>query len=89
MENNDIITTEAIEEITEAIPTGNSNLKTMVEVGFIGTLGAVAWEFIVKPVCRWGKRKYQEKKALRKAKMLKEAEPDDMKDSVEELEIDE
>ncbi len=89
MENNDIITTEAIEEITEAVPTGNSNLKTAATVGVIGAASVAAWEFAVKPAYRWVKRKIHDRKVFRKAKMIQTAEPDEMKDSVEEIEVDE
>lgn len=89
MENNDIITTEAIEEITEAVPIGNSNLKTAATVGVIGAASVAAWEFAVKPAYRWVKRKIHDRKVFRKAKMIQTAEPDEMKDSVEEIEVDE
>lgn len=90
MENNDIITTEAIEEITEAVPTGNSNLKTAATVGVIGAASVAAWEFAVKPAYRWVKRKIHDRKVFRKAKMvLQTAEPDEMTGSVEEIEVDE
>lgn len=89
MENNDIITTEAIEEITEAVPTGNSNLKTAATVGVIGAASVAAWEFAVKPAYRWVKRKIHDRKVFRKSKMIQTAEPDEMKDSVEEIEVDE
>lgn len=89
MENNDIITTEAIEEITEAVPTGNSNLKTAATVGVIGAASVAAWEFVVKPAYHWAKRKIHDRKAFKKAKMVQAAEPDEMKDSVEEIEVDE
>ena len=79
METNDIITTEAIEEITESNPTGKNCLKTAAEIGIIGAASIAVWEFGVKRIIRWGKRKIAAKKAASK-NSKKPAEADDDKD---------
>lgn len=84
METNDIITTEAIEEITEAVPTGNSGLKTVAKAGAIGAVSIAAWEFAVKPAYRWVKGKIAGKKATKKLKKPQENEID-----LEEMNLDE
>lgn len=68
METNDNITTEAIEEIAEAVPTGNSGLKTVAKAGVIGAVSIAAWELAVKPAYRWVKGKIAGKKAAKKSK---------------------
>ena len=82
METNDIITTEAIEEITEAVPTGKNGMKTVAKVGVIGAASVAAWEFAVKPLCRKIKTAIA-KKATKKAK---KTEADD--EDIENMEID-
>lgn len=57
MENemmNEIITTEAAQEITTQIvtPSKGNGLKSVAIVGGIMALGALAWEFGVKPIGR-------------------------------------
>lgn len=90
MENNDIITTEAIEEITEAVPTGKSGLKTAAKVGVIGAISIAAWEFAVKPLGRQVKGLIYKKKAAKKPKKTEEDEIDlDDMDMDEVPEIDE
>lgn len=79
METNDIITTEAIEEITEAVPAGKNGLKTVAKVGVIGAASVAAWEFLVKPVCRKVKTAVAGRKAAKKT----EAE-----DDIENMELD-
>lgn len=92
METNDIITTEAIEEITEAVPTGKSGLKTAAKVGVIGAVSIAAWEFAVKPLGRKVKDLIDKKKATKKNKKTNKVEEeidlDDM-DLDEVPEIDE
>lgn len=92
METNDIITTEAIEEITEAVPTGKSGLKTAAKVGVIGAVSIAAWEFAVKPLGRKVKGLIDKKKAAKKTKKAvkveEEIDLDDM-DLDEVPEIDE
>lgn len=83
MEVNDIITTEAIEEITEAVPTGNSGLKNVAKIGAIGAASIAAWELAVKPIGRKIKGLIIKKKAARKTKKAEE-EVD-----LDNLEIDE
>lgn len=90
METNDIITTEAIEEITEAVPTGKSGLKTAAKVGVIGAVSIAAWEFAVKPLGRKVKGLINKKKAAKKPKKTEEEEIDlDDMDLDEVPEIDE
>ena len=91
METNDIITTEAIEEIAEAVPTGKSGLKTAAKVGVIGAASIAAWEFAVKPLGRKVKGLIDRKKAAKKPKKAvgdAEIDLDDM-DLDEIPEIDE
>ena len=82
METNDIITTEAIEEITEAVPTGKNGLNTVAKVGVIGAASVAAWEFLVKPVCRKVKTAVAGKKAAKKIKKT------EAKDDIEAMELD-
>lgn len=90
IENNDIITTEAIEEITEDVPTGKSGLKTAAKVGVIGAVSIVAWEFAVKPLGRKIKGLINKRKAAKKPKKTEEEEIDlDNMDLDEVPEIDE
>ena len=90
METNDIITTEAIEEITEAVLTGKSGLKTAAKVGIIGAVSIAAWEFAVKPLGRKVKGLINKKKAAKKPKKTEEEEIDlDDMDLDEVPEIDE
>lgn len=90
IETNDIITTEAIEEITEAVPTGKSGLKTAAKVGVIGAVSIAAWEFAVKPLGRKVKGLINKKKAAKKPKKTEEEEIDlDDMDLDEVPEIDE
>ena len=76
IENNDIITTEAIEEITEDVPTGKSGLKTAAKVGVIGAVSIAAWEFAVKPLGRKIKGLINKRKAAKKPKKTEEEEID-------------
>lgn len=90
METNDIITTEAIEEITEAVPTGKSGLKTAAKVGVIGAISIAAWEFAVKPLGRKVKGLINKRKVAKKPKKTEEDEIDlDDMDMDEVPEIDE
>ncbi len=90
IENNDIITTEAIEEITEDVPTGKSGLKTAAKVGVIGAVSIAAWEFAVKPLGRKIKGLINKRKAAKKPKKTEEEEIDlDNMDLDEVPEIDE
>lgn len=90
IENNDIITTEAIEEITEDVPTGKSGLKTAAKVGVIGAVSIAAWEFAVKPLGRKIKGLINKRKAAKKPKKTEEEEIDlDNMDLDEAPEIDE
>ena len=84
METNDIITTEAIEAITETVPTDKSGLKTAAKVGAIGAVSIAAWEFAVKPLGRKVKGLINKKKA---AKKLKKAEEDEI--DLDDMDLDE
>lgn len=84
MENemlNEVIVNEAAQDITTqvAAPSGNNGLKNVAIVGGIMTLGALAWEFGVKPIGR------KVKNAFKKAKDEREEEPAENED---ELDID-
>lgn len=89
IETNDIITTEAIEEITEAVPTGKSGLKTAAKVGVIGAVSIAAWEFAVKPLGRKVKGLINKKKTAKKPKKTEEEIDLDDMDLYEVPEIDE
>lgn len=89
MEVNDIITTEAIEEITEAVPTGNSGLKNVAKIGVIGAASIAAWELALKPLGRKVKGLIIKKKRSRKIEKIAngEVDLDDMVvDEIPELE---
>jgi len=85
---NEVITTEAVEEVTTqmAAPSGNSGLKNLAIVGGIMTLGAVAWEFAVKPIGRKVKAGVQ--KACEKQKNKKKPQPVEDTEDVMDYEID-
>lgn len=88
MENemmNEVIETSAAQEITTqvAAPSKGNGLKNVAIVGGIMTLGALAWEFGVKPIVR--KMKSAVKKAKDKHKE-KPVEADD--ESIDDLEED-
>lgn len=73
MENvmtNDVIVTEAAQDIVEQVakPSGNNGLKNVAIVGGIMTLGAMAWEFAVKPIGR------KVKTAIKKARDKRKGE---------------
>lgn len=76
METNDIITTEAIEEITEAVSTNKSSLKTVALAGVIGAVSITAWELAIKPLGRKVKGLIDKRKAARKPKKTDEDEID-------------
>lgn len=88
MENemmNEVITTEAAQEITTqvAAPSKGSGLKNVAIVGGIMTLGALAWEFGVKPVGRKIGSAIKKAKDKRKEKT---AEADDNTEDMDDLE---
>lgn len=92
MENemmNEVVTTEAMEEITTqvAAPSKGYGLKNLAIVGSIMTLGAVAWEFAVKPIGRKVKTGIRKASAKHKAKAAQQNEPkDDVDFEIDELE---
>lgn len=76
IEKNEIITTEAIEDITEATSNGGSALKTMGIIG-LGVLGAVILtRFVLLPAAREIKGAIQQKGATEKAKDAEAIEVD-------------
>ena len=80
IEKNEIITTEAIEDITEATSKNGSSLKTVGIIG-LGVTGAVILtKFVLLPTARKVKSAIQQKKLIRKANNAEVAEvcPDDM-----------
>lgn len=91
MENNEmmneVITTEAMEEITTqvAAPSNGNGLKNLAIIGGIMTLGAVAWEFAVKPVGRKVKASIHKARTKKGVKQQPQEEPED----VMEYELDE
>ena len=80
METNDIITTEAIEEIADNVTNGQNCLKTAAEIGIIGAASIAVWEFGVKRIIRLVKGKIAEKKAA--SKDLKKPKSDDEVDDM-------
>lgn len=84
VENNDIITTEAIKEITDDVPTDKSGLKTAAKVGVIGAVSIAAWEFAVKPLVRKVKNLMNKRKTTKKPKKTEEEEID-----LNDMELDE
>ncbi len=79
IETNDIITTEAIEEITDKVTTGKSGLKTVAKVGIIGVAGVAVWELAVKPLGHTIKGLIAKKTAAKKTKKAQdEIDLDDM-----------
>jgi len=90
IEKNEIITTEAIEDITEATPTEGSVLKTVGIIG-VGLAGAaLLTKFVLLPLGRKAIGAIQKRKATKKAEKAEpaEVELDDM-DLDEIPEIDE
>lgn len=88
MEVNDIITNEAIEEITEVVPTGNSGLKTVAKIGVIGATSIAIWELAMKLLrCKIKNRIIKKKTARKIEKAEEEVDLDDMEiDEIPELE---
>lgn len=86
MENNEmmneVITTEAMEEITTqaASPSNGNGLKNLAIIGGIMTLGAVAWEFAVKPVGRKVKASIHKARAKKNVNQHPQEEPQDVMD---------
>lgn len=71
MENtelNDVVTTETVEEIAEALPTGNSGVKQTTIIGAAMVAGAALWELGVKPLGKKTITWIANKKAAKKAK---------------------
>lgn len=92
MENemmNEVITTEAAQEITTqvAAPSKNSSLKNVAIVGGIMTLGALAWEFGVKPVGRKVKNAIKKAKDKRKEKPVEDEDELNINDLEEDCPI--
>ena len=81
MEVNDMMVTEAVEDVAEAIPTGKSGLKTMAKAGFIMAASIAGWELMVKPLGHKLKGVWLKRKAAKKA------EADEM--DVTEVDLDE
>lgn len=84
METNDIITTEAIEEITEATTDNGTMLKTVGKIGVGLAAAALLTKFVLIPICRkinW--HKIRSKKATKKDDAI---EPDDI--DLDNMEID-
>ncbi len=76
IENNDIITTEAIKEITDDVPTDKSGLTTAVKVSVIGAVSIAAWEFAVRPLVCKVKNLMNKRKTTKKSKKTEEEEID-------------
>ncbi len=99
MENNEmmsIATTEAAVEVAEQVATvpakDHSGLKNAAIVGGIMTLGAITWEFGVKPIGRklkgaWAGRKEKQKAKKAEAKSVVEQQ-DIIEDVEDEFSID-
>ena len=81
MELNDVVTTETVEEIAEAIPVGNSGMKQTTIIGAAMVAGAALWELGVKPMGKkaiaWIANKKAAKKAKAAAGNTEETEPEE------------
>lgn len=93
IEKNEIITTEAMEELTNEATTNSGKIMTTLGYIGIGVLGAmVLYRYAVKPVARRVKKAIQEKKLAKrqntKTEATDEIEMDDL--NIDEIpEIDE
>lgn len=80
IEKNEIITTEAIEDITEATSNNGSVLKTVGIIG-VGLAGAaLLTKFVLLPTARKVKRTIQRKKAAKQMAEKTDAEEIDLTD---------
>jgi hypothetical protein len=71
MENtelNEVVTTEAAENIAEAIPNGESGMKSSTVIGLSMAAGAMLWELGIKPVGKKALAWIAAKRATRKNK---------------------
>lgn len=75
---NEIVCTEAMEDIADAIPVGNSGLKSVVKVGGIAAGAVLAWEFVIKPIGRKVQQFVTDKAVARKVEKAKAIDPDDV-----------
>ena len=82
MDMNEIITNDAVEEVTEAVTSGKNGVKTGLIVGGAMVVGAVLWEQVVKPIGRKVRnkiaREITRKKALKAKKAKEEVDLEDM-----------
>lgn len=88
MENtelNEVITAETAENIAEAIPTGESGMKSSTVIGLSMAAGAMLWELGIKPVGKKAIAWIAAKKAARKNK----AKSEDTEESVDPEESEE
>ena len=83
MEAKDIITTEAVEELAEAIPAEKNGLKTAAKAGLIMVTSIVGWELAVKPLARKLKSVWE----ARKAKKAEKTEADETDEA--DMDLDE
>lgn len=79
---NEVASNEAVEEVTEAVISNKSGLKTGLIVGGAMVAGAVLWERVLKPVGKKVRVKLLKRKAA-KARKPKNADSDPME--VEEV----
>ncbi len=85
MNTNETITTEAIDTITEAIPTGKSGLKTIAKGGIIVAGGIAAWELAIKPLGRKIRKTIAKRKAPKVITVVKDEDEIDL----ENMDLDE
>lgn len=52
IETKELIPTEAVEDVAEAMTTGGSGLMNVAKVGLIGAASIAVWELAVKPMSR-------------------------------------
>lgn len=76
IEKNEIITTEAIEDITEATTDNGTMLKTVGKIGAGLAAAALLTKFVLIPVGRKVIRKIRNKKATVKVNVTEPAEVD-------------
>lgn len=68
MELNDAVMTDTVEEIAEAVPSGDHNVKSSAVIGAAMVTGAAIWELALKPIGKKTLAWIKAKRAARKNK---------------------
>lgn len=83
---NEVAANDAVQEMTEAVVSNKSGLKTGLAIGGAMVAGALLWDRVLKPVGRKLRVKLAKKKAA-KAKKPRNADSDPMEvDDVQPIE---